>query len=610
VDDHVFVSYSRVDGSEFVLGLVDPLTAGPPPFSVWFDQRKLRPGEAWDRQLVEAIRGCRAALFVMTRDSVLDSSVCKREWVRALKYKKPVIPLLIDPEAELPFQLEPRQYIDFTDSFEEGLARLRQHLAWMDSPEGVLQALVERLEDAERELPRARDQAQQARTARELEELRRQIAEQRQLLADPHAASQHTQQRIASGLERERAPERPVVVRRAKFVNPPPVIAPTWFQDRHVETEMVGDFLNDDGLRLLTVVGRGGVGKTAMICRLLKALEGGQLPDDLGPLEVDGIVYLSPIGTHKVTFPNLFADLTRLLPEEKAQRLDQLYQDPQHSPRDQTLALLEAFPGGRTVLLLDNFEDVVDPQTLGVADAELDEALQTVLSAPGHGVKVILTTRVAPHELLLVQPARQQRLNLDEGLPSPYAENILRAMDRDGTLGLATATDAQLAEARERTRGYPRALKLWLPSWPPTATPPCPSCWPKPTSCCPRTWSRRWSGRRSTGLTPWPSRSCRPWPSTACRSPRWRWTTCCTPTYWPSTAPRSWADWSTCSSYAVTPAATTYTRSTATTPSAASHPANQPIARALSGRSAAMHCWPAVPSTSSRPARHESPGKS
>jgi tetratricopeptide (TPR) repeat protein len=196
-----------------------------------------------------------------------------------------------------------------------------------------------------------------------------------------------------------------------------------------------------------------------MVCRLLKTLEGGQLPDDLGPLEVDGIVYLSPVGAHTVTFPNLFADLTRLLPEEAAQQLESLYQDPQQTTRDQMLALLEAFPTGRTVLLLDNFEDVVDPQTLAVTDGELDEALQTLLSGPGHGVKVIVTTRVAPKALLLVQPGRQQRRNLDEGLPSPYAEKLLRAMDRDGTLGLKTATDAQLAPARERTRGYPRALE-------------------------------------------------------------------------------------------------------------------------------------------------------
>ena len=50
-------------------------------------------------------------------------------------------------------------------------------------------------------------------------------------------------------------------------------------------------------------------------------------------------------------------------------------------------------------------------------------------------------------------------LVLDGGLESPYAENILREMDADGKLGLKSATDARLALARERTRGFPRALE-------------------------------------------------------------------------------------------------------------------------------------------------------
>ena len=70
-----------------------------------------------------------------------------------------------------------------------------------------------------------------------------------------------------------------------------------------METGQIGDFLSDDGPRLMTVIGRGGVGKTAMVCRLLKALEAGDCPDDLGALAVDGIVYLSPVGAHRSASP-------------------------------------------------------------------------------------------------------------------------------------------------------------------------------------------------------------------------------------------------------------------------------------------------------------------
>jgi len=463
VTGHFFISYSRIDAADDALWLADTLAEGPARFPLWVDKRELRAGEDWDEQVAEAIKACRGLLFVMTTDSVKPNSVCKDEWTRALRYKKPVIPLRFHREAELPFRLGSRQYLDFTgSSVAAALDQLRDLLAWMDTPAGALQALKERLADAERELQRAPKVSERARIEQEIEELRRQIAAQERVLADPQAASQRTEERIASGLERERQPEdRPAQDRRAKFINPPPMHAPTWFQDRHVETGLIGEFLKDDGLRLMMVVGRGGVGKTAMVCRLLKALEAGRLPDEGGPLALDGIVYLSPVGAHKVRYPSLFADLTRLLPDDTAQQLEQLYQDPQQAPKDQMLALLEAFPVGRTVVLLDNFEDVVDTATepFTVSDAALDQALQTVLTAPHHGVKLIVTTRVAAGGLLRVQPARQRRLNLDEGLESPYAENILREMDSDGKLGLKTAPPKLLAAARERTGGYPRALE-------------------------------------------------------------------------------------------------------------------------------------------------------
>jgi tetratricopeptide (TPR) repeat protein len=268
-----------------------------------------------------------------------------------------------------------------------------------------------------------------------------------------------TEQRIESGLQREREPAERPAVRRAKFVNPPPMTAPSWFQDRHVETGLIGDFLRDRGLRLLAVAGRGGVGKTAMVCRLLKALESGRLPDEEGELPVDAIVYLSPAGIHPVSFANLFADLTRLLPDAEAQRLQQLYRDPQQAPDRLMRTVLEEFPGGCSIVLLDNLEDLIDPATLMVTDAVLDAALGALLSAPEHGVKVIATTRLVPRGLLVRHPGRAQRLDLDEGLPVAEAVKVLRGLDRDGALGLRDAQPGLLAAACERTRGFPRALE-------------------------------------------------------------------------------------------------------------------------------------------------------
>ena len=457
---HHFISYSGVDGLEFALKLCDDLQSGPPSFEAWLDKRRLQSGAAdWDKQLEEAIRDCESLIFVMTADSVEDESVCKNEWVQALKYKKPILLVRFHATAGPPFRLNSRQFIDFTGNFETGLARLRKDLQNLTSPRGVLQAMQYRLSDAQRDLRRASDSIEQARIKDEIEQLRKQIAEQKRIVENPQEAAQKTEENIQTGLKREQQPAKPIAgVALSKFINPPPDIAPTYFQDRHVETKLTADFLKDPASRLLTIDGRAGIGKTAMVCRLLKALESGYLPDDVGPLSVDGIVYLSAKGSRRINASNLFADLGKLLPESKAQELEALYKDPKISTEAKLHALLAEFPQGRTVVLLDNLEDLIDPETHDIKDSELDEALRALLIAPPHAVKAILTTRISPRDLLLVHPGRQRQIHLDEGLESPFAENILREMDADGKVGLKNAPAALLDRARVHTRGYPRAL--------------------------------------------------------------------------------------------------------------------------------------------------------
>ncbi len=454
-----FISYSAVDAEEFALKLYDKLLIGPPVIPVWIDKHGIPPGQDWDEEIKEAIRSCAGMIFVMTPDSVESGSVCQQEWSKALSYKKPVIPLLLQPDAETPFRLETRQHIDFTGDFNVALAKLRDHLKWLASPEGELHALKGRLADAKRDLRRA-DETNKARVLADLQLLEHKIQHQERIVKNPEGEARRVQNSIERAMERERQPERPVGgVAKTRFINPRPGTVPTYFQNRTVEIQLIGNFIKEDSTCMLTVVGRGGIGKTAMVCKLLKSLENWELPDDGGPLPVDGIIYLSETGSRKVNAPNLFSDLCRLLPEDRADELKTLYKNPSVETAKKTDALLAAFPSGRVLVLLDNFEDKLDPKNRSVEDEELDETLRGMLGAPAHTVKIILTTRLAPRDLALTRPEKQKRIDLDKGLESPYAENILREMDIDGKLGLKAAPEDLLNLARERTLGNPRALE-------------------------------------------------------------------------------------------------------------------------------------------------------
>ncbi len=89
------------------------------------------------------------------------------------------------------------------------------------------------------------------------------------------------------------------------------------------------------------------------------------------------------------------------------------------------------------------------------------EALNYLLRSNNHSIRFVITTRIPCVDFNSIDVGRRRQINLNEGLDTPYAENVLRELDADGYLGLKNANDQLLDKAREKTKGFPRALELF-----------------------------------------------------------------------------------------------------------------------------------------------------
>jgi tetratricopeptide (TPR) repeat protein len=271
-------------------------------------------------------------------------------------------------------------------------------------------------------------------------------------------------ERIAEGLEEHRRQRTEEQERREKerlrVVGQPPLDVADYFKNRQRDLEKLGQLLAEPTTRLVSVIGHGGMGKTALACKVLQDLERhrwphtASLPDQEVP--VDGILYLST-RTAGLSLERLFLDCAKLLSGERQEPLAAIWTNPQLETHEKVACLLEALSEGRYVILLDNLEDLLDDQgQLTDADLRLffDQALTTVC-----GAQLVVTSRVALAFRREVMRFDRQ-VKLLEGLPVEDSVALLRELDPNGDYGLRDAPEEQLAEAVELARGVPRALEV------------------------------------------------------------------------------------------------------------------------------------------------------
>lgn len=106
----LFVSYSRKN-LELVNKIVRFLNAAD--YDVWMDQEKLKPTEAWRDRIRDAIHSSQVVL-VFGSPSWCESEFCPWEFQLALKYGKPLLPLLVAPDSRLPDVFVSRQFVDLS----------------------------------------------------------------------------------------------------------------------------------------------------------------------------------------------------------------------------------------------------------------------------------------------------------------------------------------------------------------------------------------------------------------------------------------------------------------------------------------------------------------
>ncbi len=267
-----------------------------------------------------------------------------------------------------------------------------------------------------------------------------------QTYLDDRMADYRARRDQADQLRRERR-------ERQRVVNLRPLDVTHTFKDRVREMQELSTHLAQSNVRLVSIVGRGGMGKTALASRVLADLEDTWL---LEKNQVSGILYLSARSTG-LSLERIYADVGRMLGEPTASRLAARWAGGEIPLLAKVEYLLETMQDGLYVILLDNLEDHLSPDGT-IADEGLHLFVEHCLTQPG-GARLIATSR----EQVQVASAalrNARSIPLRDGLPEDEAMALLRELDPSGELGLRDAPESDLSRAVQLTGGIPRALEI------------------------------------------------------------------------------------------------------------------------------------------------------
>lgn len=231
-----------------------------------------------------------------------------------------------------------------------------------------------------------------------------------------------------------------------------------FFKDREDKVTEIHHLLGNKSVKFICIVGRGGMGKTALLSKICAEIERGEfrIEGTTRAMGASGIIYVSCRASDAPTVELLFDDIARMLGSPSYEEIMECWRDASKSIAEKTRYLLSKLRDGAYLLILDNLEDILDADN-NLIDENLATFLQICFETP-HALRLLATSR----EKLIVDgiSIRATRtVPLDSGLPDDDAVTLLRDLDPTGELGLKEASGELLLQAARACYGIPRALE-------------------------------------------------------------------------------------------------------------------------------------------------------
>ncbi len=358
---------------------------------IWHD-RNISAGREWEREVDEHLKVAQIILLLISPDFMNSNYCYSFELQRAMEKHEAgvarVIPVLLRPAP------------------------------WEDAPFGKLQILPKNGKPIT--LWPNRDHAFLA-VAKGI----REVAEE--LNAEPQSASKY---------------------HKHKYINPlPKSVDKKRFKNRNEQQIEILTLLRGNA-RLIGVYGLGGVGKTALVCRVLEDL---RTSEDCQ----HDMIYLSTTSTG-ISLDRIFADFGKLLTNDAKAAINNAWRNQQMSIVQKVTELLDQLRQGHYVLLLDSLETLQNTGTYELTDPDMQLFIEAVLEQEST-LQIVITSRF-PLILPFSLKSKEQSISLEKGLPEKYAIALLRALDPKNEAGLRKASRPLLRDFVTNTRGFPLPL--------------------------------------------------------------------------------------------------------------------------------------------------------